>query len=110
MTNIHYKQPFSFMMEHDLYLYLIILSLFFMADVQENGELNGQATDSVPSGTPSSPESDGAKQAFVSIDAKHAEHAKQAKSSVLEVLKKVCWGIGWLFFCISIFTITVVVS
>lgn len=90
------KQPFSFTMEHDLCLYLAILSHFLVADGQENGELNRQATDSVPSGTPSSTETDGAKQAFVGLD---VEHAKQAKSSVLEVLKKVRRGIGWLFFC-----------
>lgn len=63
-----------------------ILSLFLMADIKENGDLNSQATDSVPNGTPGSPESDAAKQAFVSIEAEDAMHAK---SSVLEVFKKV---------------------
>lgn len=67
-----------------------------MAGKQENGELNSQATDSVPNGTPSSPDSDGAKQAFVSID---TEHARQAKSSVLEVFKKVGRAIRRLFSC-----------
>ncbi|XP_060773021.1 equilibrative nucleoside transporter 2 [Neoarius graeffei] len=69
-------------------------------DGQENGELNRQATDSVPSGTPSSTETDGAKQAFVGLD---VEHAKQAKSSVLEVLKK----IRVMAFCVTfVFTVT----
>lgn len=81
-------------MEHQSFAYIILL-LFFMAGIQENGEPNSQATDSVPNGSPCSPESDVARQAFVSID---AEHDKQVKSSVLEVLKKVRWGIGWLFF------------
>ncbi|KAB5518321.1 hypothetical protein PHYPO_G00164380 [Pangasianodon hypophthalmus] len=68
--------------------------------IQENGEPNSQATDSVPNGTPSSSESDGTNQAFVSIG---DEHAKQAKSSVLEVLKKI-WVMA---FCVTfVFTVT----
>ncbi|XP_017316838.1 equilibrative nucleoside transporter 2 isoform X1 [Ictalurus punctatus] len=71
--------------------------------IQENGEPNSQATDSVPNGSPCSPESDVARQAFVSID---AEHDKQVKSSVLEVLKKI-WVMA---FCItSVFTVTLAV-
>ncbi|KAF4071445.1 hypothetical protein AMELA_G00273360 [Ameiurus melas] len=68
--------------------------------VQENGELSSQATDPVPNGSPCSPESDVARQAFVSMD---AEQDKQVKSSVLEVLKKI-----WLMaFCITfVFTVT----
>ncbi|XP_053475006.1 equilibrative nucleoside transporter 2 [Ictalurus furcatus] len=62
--------------------------------VQENGEPNSQATDSVPNGSPCSPESDVARQAFVSVD---AEHDKQVKSSMLEVLKKI-WVMA---FCIT---------
>lgn len=67
-----------------------------MADTPENSDPNSQATDPVPNGIPSSPECDGSKKAFISID---AENAKQEKSSVLDVLKKVGWPIGWLFFC-----------
>ncbi|XP_053336269.1 equilibrative nucleoside transporter 2 isoform X2 [Clarias gariepinus] len=68
--------------------------------VQENGDLNSQATDSVPNGTPSSLETDGAKQAFVALGAVHDE---QAKSSVLEVLKK----ISVMAFCVTfVFTVT----
>lgn len=75
-----------------------------MADMTENGELNSQAAESLPNGTPSSPENDGAKQAFVNTE---EEDARQAKSSVLEVLKQVRCGIGWLlFFSVNIFTIT----
>uniref|UniRef100_W5UTJ4 Equilibrative nucleoside transporter 2 n=1 Tax=Ictalurus punctatus TaxID=7998 RepID=W5UTJ4_ICTPU len=71
--------------------------------IQENGEPNSQATDSVPNGSPCSPESDVARQAFVSID---AEHDKQVKSSVLEVLKKI-WVMA---FCITfVFTVTLAV-
>lgn len=66
-----------------------------MADIKENGELKSQANDSVPNGTPGSLESDG---------------AKHKKSSVLEVLKKVHWGIGLLFFCVSVFKVAVVLS
>ncbi|XP_053475005.1 equilibrative nucleoside transporter 2-like [Ictalurus furcatus] len=68
--------------------------------VQENGEPNSQATDSVPNGSPCSPVIDVARQAFVSVD---TEHDKQVKSSVLEVLKKI-WVMA---FCItSVFTVT----
>lgn len=67
-----------------------------MADTPENSDPNSQATDSVPNGTPISPGCDDSKKAFISID---AENAKQEKSSVLEVLKKVGWPIGRLFFC-----------
>lgn len=75
------------MMKHQsLCLYRFFLFLFLTEGVQENGNLNSQATDSVPNGTPSSLETDGAKQAFVALGAVHDE---QAKSSVLEVLKKV---------------------
>ncbi|XP_053533667.1 equilibrative nucleoside transporter 2 isoform X4 [Ictalurus punctatus] len=70
--------------------------------IQENGEPNSQATDSVPNGSPCSPESDVARQAFVSID---AEHDKQVKSSVLEVLKKI-WVMA---FCIT-FVVMVTLS
>ncbi|XP_026990571.1 equilibrative nucleoside transporter 2 isoform X1 [Tachysurus fulvidraco] len=67
---------------------------------QENGELNIQATDSLPNGSPKSPECDGAKQAFICVD---TEHAKQAKSSVLEVFKKI-WVMA---FCVTfVFTVT----
>lgn len=80
---------------------------FLTAGITENGEVNSQATDSLPNGTPSSPESDGAKQAFVGIE---EEDAKQAKSSVSEVLKKVRQGIGWLSFHVNILTIPIVVN
>ncbi|KAG7314114.1 hypothetical protein KOW79_022610 [Hemibagrus wyckioides] len=66
----------------------------------ENSDPNSQATDSVPNGTPSNPECDGSKKAFISID---AENAKQEKSSVLEVFKK----ISVMAFCVTfVFTVT----
>ncbi|KAI5617685.1 equilibrative nucleoside transporter 2-like [Silurus asotus] len=69
-------------------------------DVQENGEMISELTDSVPNGSPSSPESDGCKQAFVSVA---PEQSNRAKSSVLEVFQKI-WVMA---FCVTfVFTVT----
>ncbi|TSL54303.1 Equilibrative nucleoside transporter 2 [Bagarius yarrelli] len=89
-----------------LFSYLLLSKLEFARfhltkGIQENGDLNSQATDSVPNGSPSSLESDGAKQAFVSTDTE--SNAKKAKSSVWEVFKK----ISVMAFCVTfVFTVT----
>lgn len=69
----------------------------------ESTELNGHANGSVPKRNPSGSaieDSDGGRQAFVSLE---TADAKETKSSVLEVLKKI-WVMA---FCVTfVFTVT----